>query len=97
MKCHCGVEYTAKSADLARGWALSCSKSCAAIRRDFGRPKATRVDGEKLPKKTKHGSKRITPDTRVYTNTREILIDLECDDIDEYDGSWDECDYHNHD
>ena len=40
MTCHCGVEYKARSADVARGWALSCSKRCAAIRREFGRPPA---------------------------------------------------------
>ena len=38
MKCHCGSEYTARKADINRGWGLSCSKSCAAVRRDFGRP-----------------------------------------------------------
>lgn len=40
MKCHCGEVYVARVADLKRGWALSCSKSCAAIRRDFGRSAA---------------------------------------------------------
>lgn len=38
MKCHCGETYTAKVADLKRGWGVSCSKRCAAIRREFGRP-----------------------------------------------------------
>lgn len=42
MICHCGNEYSAREADLKRGWALSCSKRCAAIRRDFGRPSAQR-------------------------------------------------------
>lgn len=41
MMCHCGAEYKAKAADLKRGWALSCSKRCAAIRRDYGRNEAT--------------------------------------------------------
>tara|TARA_R100000541_G_C1861910_1_gene79380 strand:+ start:108 stop:623 length:516 start_codon:yes stop_codon:yes gene_type:complete len=41
MTCHCGANYTAKVADLKRGWALSCSKRCAAIRRDYGRPSAS--------------------------------------------------------
>ena len=40
MICHCGTEYEARQADLNRGLGYSCSKSCAAIRRDFGRPKA---------------------------------------------------------
>jgi hypothetical protein len=52
MKCHCGEEYKARQADLDRGWARSCSKSCAAIRRDFGRNAAVRLDGKKI-KKTK--------------------------------------------
>ena len=40
MICHCGAEYKARAADIERGWALSCSKRCAAIRREFGRPPA---------------------------------------------------------
>ncbi len=43
MKCHCGNEYAARKADLKRGWAKSCSKSCAATRREYGRPAATKV------------------------------------------------------
>ena len=42
MVCHCGDEYDAREADLKRGWSYSCSKPCAAIRRDFGRPRATK-------------------------------------------------------
>lgn len=42
MICHCGTEYKAREADLARGWGLSCSKACAAIRREFGRPAGKR-------------------------------------------------------
>lgn len=42
MICFCGNEYSARKADLDRGWALTCSKSCAAIRREFGRPAAKR-------------------------------------------------------
>lgn len=34
MICFCGNQYTAKVADLKRGWGKSCSKSCAAKRRD---------------------------------------------------------------
>ena len=43
MVCHCGCVYLAREADLKRGWAKSCSKRCAAIRRDFGRPASKRV------------------------------------------------------
>lgn len=40
MICFCGTEYPARQADLNRGWGLTCSKRCAAIRREFGRPAA---------------------------------------------------------
>jgi len=30
----CGMEFTAKTADRARGWARCCSKSCAASKRE---------------------------------------------------------------
>ena len=40
MRCHCGQVYDARVADLKRGWALSCSKSCAAIRKKYKKPKA---------------------------------------------------------
>lgn len=42
MICHCGQEYEARLADVKRGQGLSCSKSCAAIRREYGRPPAKR-------------------------------------------------------
>ncbi|MNC02942.1 hypothetical protein D3C75_503280 [compost metagenome] len=42
MICHCKQEYKAREAELKRGNGYSCSKRCAAIRREFGRPKATR-------------------------------------------------------
>jgi len=42
MICHCGTEYAARKADIKRGWGFSCSKRCAAIRRDFGAQKQKR-------------------------------------------------------
>lgn len=42
MICHCGFEYKVRSADIKRGWGLSCGKRCAAIRRSYGRPAAKR-------------------------------------------------------
>lgn len=45
MRCHCGKKYNARSADLRRGWGYSCSKHCAAVRRKYGKPRATRTDG----------------------------------------------------
>lgn len=32
VKCVCGCVFTARVADRKRGWAKSCSKSCAATR-----------------------------------------------------------------
>ena len=43
MECHCGNIYFARKADIDRGWGFSCSKRCAAIRREFGKPKAKQV------------------------------------------------------
>lgn len=34
VTCGCGARFTARTADRARGWARSCSKSCAAKRRE---------------------------------------------------------------
>ena len=33
-RCSCGKKYMAREADIKRGWAKSCSKSCAAKKRD---------------------------------------------------------------
>jgi hypothetical protein len=32
--CACGTKFFAKTADVKRGWGKSCSKSCAAIKRE---------------------------------------------------------------
>ncbi len=65
MICHCGAEYSAREADLKRGWGYSCGKSCAAIRRDFGRPKAKRADGVKTKQVNKSPS-TARKDDREY-------------------------------
>lgn len=44
MICYCGKEYQAREADLRRGWGLTCCKSHAAVRREFGRPAAKRKE-----------------------------------------------------
>ena len=36
-RCSCGQKYMAREADIKRGWAKSCSKSCAAKKRDNSR------------------------------------------------------------
>lgn len=60
MICHCGKRYRARMADLRRGWGYSCSKRCAAIRRDFGRAKAKCADGSKV-RQIQKPPVRVTP------------------------------------
>lgn len=36
--CHCGKDYMADERNLKRGWGLSCSKSCAASKREKAKP-----------------------------------------------------------
>lgn len=68
MECHCGKIYDAKSADLKRGWGYSCSKHCAAVRRDFGRPKAKQLIEKKIkqnkpkPSSYRPNDDRVDPD-----------------------------------
>lgn len=49
MRCACGKEYIAKAADLKRGWGLSCSKRCSAIRRKYGAPAAEIIRDQPKP------------------------------------------------
>lgn len=61
LKCHCGKVYDARPADIKRGWAKTCSKRCAAIKRAYERPNATTLDGDKVnygkrPKRKQHSS-----------------------------------------
>lgn len=45
--CACGNEFEARQADVNRGWAKSCSKACAAIRREGATVKSsTRSNSE---------------------------------------------------
>ena len=49
LKCFCGNHYEAREADIKRGWAKSCSKSCAAIKRKYGRQNAVcAITGDKI-------------------------------------------------
>lgn len=43
MRCHCGNTYYAKPSDLLRGWGLSCSKRCSALRRERNLPKGKKL------------------------------------------------------
>lgn len=71
MECHCGDIYIARQGDLDRGWGLSCSKRCAAIRRDFGRKAAKRVDGNKIKQNRKK------PSTHRYRRYDEVYNQFE--------------------
>jgi len=97
MRCWCGTEYKAKTADLNRGWGLSCSKHCAAVRRDFGRPAAKRVDGLPLtkPEKKKPSSYRKTPSpTHSPVRTvRSVARYVEDFDDEDYANFYDGMDY----
>jgi hypothetical protein len=44
MNCFCGMPYQARVADIKRGWGKTCSKRCAAIKREFGRPNGKPAD-----------------------------------------------------
>jgi len=49
-RCECGESFWAKEADIKRGWGNSCSKSCAAKRREkktgkFKQYKKSKDDG----------------------------------------------------
>jgi len=46
LVCWCGKQYSARKADLKRGWAKSCCKSHAAIKRDYGRPDPKTLEGK---------------------------------------------------
>lgn len=48
LKCHCGSVYTAREADIKRGWGKTCSKSCASLKRIYTLPNATTPDGGKV-------------------------------------------------
>ncbi len=54
MRCFCVETYKARLADIARGWAKTCSKRCAAIKREFGRPNGMPVNPSD---KIKYGNK----------------------------------------
>ena len=82
MICHCGCLYEARAPDLKRGWGLSCSKSCASIRRKYGKPKGKPVNESKKVNKTKPKPSSLRPnDKRTYNDGY--------NPDDDYDPSWD--------
>lgn len=64
LKCWCGTLYTAREHDVKRNWAKTCSKSCAATKRAYGRPNATYPDGEKVTFGRKYKRKKPPADKR---------------------------------
>ena len=95
MICRCGDEYEAREADIARGWAMSCSKSCAAKKRAFGGKRAKRKDGLPLnvsKKKVKRRNQYATRGTpaRELDSWEEMqnAIDSEHPFSDEALGQW---------
>lgn len=48
----CGNEYNVKPSDLKRGWGLTCSKSCAAIKRENDKRGETKVESVETEIKT---------------------------------------------
>ena len=59
--CHCGKTFNAMKSDLKRGWAKSCSKSCAAI---------LKSNGSLVPELTE-AKKLASANTRRNTDARE--------------------------
>ena len=53
LQCNCGVIYSARLADIVRGWGKTCSKRCAAIKRKHNTPNATNLDGSNVSWGTK--------------------------------------------
>lgn len=49
MRCKCGVEYSAKQSDVDRGWGRSCSKRCAAKKRERRNGHRFRSRGDGCP------------------------------------------------
>ena len=88
MRCHCNGEYEARPADLKRGWGLSCSKHCAAIRRKYHKPKGKPVDSTEAIKPTQPKPSTKRPNDNRYQFTKFSRIDHPCND-DDFDPSWD--------
>jgi len=86
LVCYCGTQYVAREADIKRGWAKTCSKTCAATKREYGRPNARHTTGASVHFGKKY--KRPNPPVDIRAVERED----ECDHYD--DPSWDA---HKHD
>jgi len=56
--CACGKRYMAREADLKRGWAKSCSKSCAARQRTS---------------REKRGNNQMAPASKRYQGRQAVL------------------------
>lgn len=72
LKCFCGNIYNVRPADIKRGWAKTCSKSCAAIKREFTRPNAVCAEtGEKISFGKKYKRPNKPNDKRYHERAKE--------------------------
>ena len=81
LVCFCGEEYVARDADIKRGWGKTCSKRCAAIKREFGRPNARHLSGAVV----KWGRKYKRPNPPSDSSASDRADDMNFFD----DPSWD--------
>lgn len=81
QKCHCGTLFLAREADVKRGWAKSCSKSCAAVARER---KLDRNGYRSHAKRQSRGT-----DMLVMLQHKEQLSYINMEDDYDDDPSWD--------
>lgn len=65
LLCFCGMPYVARVADIKRGWAKTCSKSCAAVKREYKRPNARHMDGSAVKFGKKYQRPNPPNDSRI--------------------------------
>lgn len=88
LVCFCGSEYSARFADISRGWAKTCSKRCAAVKRERGRPCARHLCGSAV----QWGQKRLRNTLKVKASAKVFNHEKwleEFDSLDDCDPSWD--------
>lgn len=89
VTCGCGTVFTARVADRKRGWAKSCSKSCAATKsnRETGKyQKFLTVKSQ--PKPQQAGPVDLLVNIERILHRRDIVIE-DGEDDDYFDPSWD--------
>lgn len=82
----CGNEYNVKKSDLQRGWGLTCSKSCAAIKRENDkRVKNKKIESEEIEEKeiSEYKTKELYV-PKGYTRVRDVNGDVRTLLLNEY-------------